>query len=151
MRALVQRVRSATVSVGARPVGRIRRGLLVYLGFAEADGPEDGRALAEKLANLRIFDDDEGKLNRSVQDVRGAILAVSNFTLMGDARKGHRPSFSAAASADMARPLYEAFINELARHGCTVARGAFGEHMDIESVADGPVNLMVEFPPANPP
>ncbi len=150
MRALVQRVSLAEVSVNGEAVGEIDHGLLVYLGIGVADGPDDARPLAEKIANLRIFEDDQGKLNLSVRDARGGVLAVSNFTLMADTRKGRRPSFVAAAPADTARPLYEAFINELASLGCRVAQGAFGEHMDIRSIADGPVNLVVDFPPSPP-
>ena len=151
MRALVQRVSSARVEALGRTVGEIGPGLLVYLGFAATDTQQSIRPLAEKLVNLRIFEDADGKMNLSVRDVGGTILAVSNFTLMADVRKGRRPSFVAAASGVNARPLYEAFLAELASLGCEAARGAFGEHMDIQSVADGPVNLVVEFPPAGPP
>ncbi len=146
MRALVQRVREAEVAAGGESVGRIGRGLLVYLGVGASESSENARWLAEKIANLRIFEDDDGKLNLSVLDVSGEVLAVPNFTLMADARKGRRPSFAAAAGAESAEPLYEAFIVALTEQGCRVARGAFGEHMEISSVADGPVNIIVEFP-----
>jgi D-tyrosyl-tRNA(Tyr) deacylase len=127
--------------------GAIDRGLLVYLGISAADTSADAERIAEKIATLRIFEDDEGKLNRDVQDVRGGVLAISNFTLLADARKGRRPSFDSAATAQAAEPLYNAFIAALKAQGCNVAAGAFGKHMDIRSVADGPVNLIVEFPP----
>lgn len=147
MRALVQRVRSAEVIAAGRSVGRTGHGLLVYLGVGTSDNADNARLLGEKIANLRIFEDDAGKLNLSVQDVRGGVLVVSNFTLMGDTRKGRRPSFAAAAGAESAEPLYDAFVVALTERGCRVARGAFGEHMEITSVADGPVNLVVQFPP----
>ena len=150
MKALVQRVSSAEVSADGQVVGRIGRGLLVYLGVAKSDRVESVDWLAEKIAHLRIFEDDKGMLNLSVQDVGGDVLAVSNFTLMADARRGRRPSFVQAASAELAERIYQAFIESLARFGCRVAAGAFGRHMDIRSVADGPVNVVVEYPPCCP-
>ncbi len=148
MRALVQRVRSAEVNADGSVLGRIGRGLLIYVGVAASDCPEDARRLAERVAGLRIFEDAEGKLNRSGRDVGGDVLAVSNFTLLADARKGRRPSFAAAAAPALAEPLYEAFLETMRQQGCHVVGGAFGKHMEIHSVADGPVNLIVEFPPA---
>ena len=150
MRAVVQRVASAEVAVDGDVVARIGHGLLVYVGVAVGDTDPDARRLADKIAHLRIFPDENDKLNQSVQDVRGGVLAVPNFTLLGDARKGRRPAFVDAARPEVAQPLHEAFIAELRRIGCTVAAGVFGAHMVIRSVADGPVNLLVEMPPATP-
>ena len=147
MKALLQRVGSAEVRADGKTTGKIGRGLLVYLGVASTDTEQHATKLAEKVAGLRIFEDEDDKLNRSVQDVQGGILAVSNFTLLADARKGRRPSFTDSAGADHAQPLYEAFVAELQRLGCEVAVGAFGRHMEISSVAEGPVNMLVEIPP----
>ena len=146
MRGLVQRVRNARVSADGAVVGQIERGLLVYLGVGTDDTVQYAERLAEKIASLRIFEDQQGRLNRSVRDIRGDVLAVSNFTLLADARKGRRPAFLAAAPAEEAQPLYEAFTAALEREGCRVACGAFGRHMDISSVADGPVNVIVDYP-----
>lgn len=146
MRALVQRVRSARVVVDGDVAGRIEQGLLVYVGVATWDTPADARRVAEKVAHLRIFEDDRGKLNRSLQDVRGGVLAISNFTLLGDVRKGRRPAFVDAAGGARAEALFEEFVSELKRLERPVATGVFGAHMDIDSAADGPVNLIVEFP-----
>ena len=151
MRALVQRVNSAQVEAGGDVLAQIDRGLLVYLGVETCDNPECANRLAEKIAHLRIFEDAQSKLNLSVQDVGGDVLAVSSFTLMADASKGRRPSFVAAAAGEAAQSLYEAFIASLAQQGCRVANGAFGEHMMINSLADGPVNIIVDFPPAAAP
>ena len=146
MRALLQRVELAQVEVDGHVTGRIGPGLLVYLGIAKDDVPSSAAGLARKVAALRIFNDEEGKLNRSVQDDRGGVLVISNFTLMADARKGRRPSFEAAAPPEKAQPLYEAFIGELEKLGCSVARGVFGANMIIRSVAAGPVNVIVDWP-----
>ena len=148
MRALVQRVSSAEVEVDGKVIGRIGRGLLVYLGVGASDDTDSARKLAEKVVNLRVFEDDKSAMNLSVQDVRGDVLAVSNFTLMADARKGRRPSFVDAASAELAEPMYDLFVASLRQSRCHVTDGAFGEHMAVRSVADGPVNLLVEHPPA---
>ena len=146
MRAFIQRVISAEVTANGQVIGHVGRGLLIYLGIGATDCNQDADRLAEKIANLRIFEDTEGKLNLSVQDIRGGVLVISSFTLMGDTIKGRRPSFAAAATADSARPLYEAFTASLEHQGCLVERGAFGEHMNINSLADGPVNVIVEYP-----
>jgi len=147
MRVVVQRVRWAEVEADGKVVGRVERGLLAYVGVGVDDAPAEADYLAEKVAHLRIFDDEDGKLNRSVQDVRGGVLAVPNFTLMADARKGRRPSFEAAAPGETAGPLHERFVEALKRCGCQVACGAFGQHMIIRSAADGPVNVILETPP----
>jgi len=147
MRALVQRITTAAVEVGDEVVGQAGKGLLVYLGVAATDSAAFAQRLAEKVANLRIFPDDQGALNLSVLDVGGEVLAVPNFTLMADARKGRRPSFAAAAAAEAADPLYEQFVKALKDCGATVASGSFGRHMHVNSMADGPVNILIEFPP----
>ncbi len=148
MRALIQRVRSAEVEADDEVLGRIDRGLLVYLGVGIGDDATGAARLAKKVAGLRIFEDGQGKLNLSVQDVGGDVLVIPNFTLMADAhRGGRRPSFTTAANGKLAEPLYQAFAASLAECGCRVERGAFGKHMEIFSVADGPVNLVTEFPP----
>jgi D-tyrosyl-tRNA(Tyr) deacylase len=147
LRACLQRVGRAEVRVGGRVVGQIGRGLLAYVAVAAGDTPEHAAALAEKVAGLRVFEDEAGKLNRSVRDVRGGVLAVPNFTLLADARKGRRPALTGAAPGEAARALFEAFVSHLG--GCGLAElacGAFGEHMDIRSAADGPVNIIVDVP-----
>jgi len=146
MRALVQRVHWAQVEVDSRLVGRIEAGLLVYVGIGGDDKPADAEKLAEKVATLRIFPDQQGKLNLSVRDARGGILAVPNFTLMADASSGRRPSFSGAAAGEQARPLYETFVEALRRAGCATAEGVFGAEMKIRSEADGPVNIVIDLP-----
>ena len=140
MRALVQRVHWAEVEVAGRITGRIENGLLVYLGVAGGDSEADADRLAEKVAHLRIFTDDNDKLNLSCQDVRGGILAVSNFTLLADTRKGRRPAFVAAAAPEEAERLYDRFAAALAAEGCRVARGVFRAKMTVRSAAAGPVN-----------
>lgn len=147
MRALVQRVLWAEVEVASRVVGRVEKGLLVYLGVATTDTPALAHRLAEKVAHLRIFEDDAGKLNRSVLECGGGILAISNFTLLADASRGRRPAFCAAAGAAEAQPLYDAFVGQLRHMGCTVASGVFRADMIIRSAADGPVNVIVDHPP----
>jgi len=146
MRALVQRVAEARVTVGDEVVGRIGPGLLVYVGVATGDTPKDAQWLARKVANLRIFEDAQGKLNHSVRDARGSVLAVSNFTLMADARKGRRPSFVDAATTDVAEPLTQVFVEALRGEGLDVATGVFGAMMSIDSQAIGPVNVVVDTP-----
>jgi D-tyrosyl-tRNA(Tyr) deacylase len=150
MKALAQRVHWAEVEVDHHIVGRIEEGLLVYVGVAVGDTVADAQKLAEKLAHLRIFEDENDKLNRAVRDVRGGVLAVSNFTLLGDTRKGRRPAFVAAAPPEEAERLYEAFAGALEAQGCQVARGVFRAKMTIRSAAAGPVNVLVEFPPTRP-
>ena len=144
MKAVIQRVQWAEVEVDSRVVGRIETGLLVYLGVGLDDTPDQAAWLAGKVANIRIFEDEQGKMNRSVQDVRGGVLAVPNFTLLGDARKGRRPSYVLAARPPEAEPLYQAFLDELQRQGVSVAGGIFRAHMIIRGAADGPVNILLE-------
>jgi D-tyrosyl-tRNA(Tyr) deacylase len=146
MRGLVQRVSSASVTVDGECLGRIGPGLLVYVGIAETDKAEDARKLADKIAGLRIFEDKQGKLNLSVGQVGGNVLAISNFTLQGDTRKGRRPSFVNAMSADQAQALHEEFLRALRDAPCAVETGRFGAEMFIQSVAAGPVNVLVEVP-----
>ena len=146
MRALVQRVAWAEVEVDGRSVGRIGKGLLVYVAVGVEDTPEDADWLAEKVANLRIFEDAQGKLNISVQDARGGVLAVSSFTLLADARKGRRPAFVAAAGFEQARPIHEVFVEGLRRRGVAVETGVFGAKMAIRSQAAGPVNVIIDSP-----
>jgi len=151
MRAIIQRVRQAQVVVESKTVGRIEQGLLVYVGVGPADTLDDAARLAEKIACMRIFEDEHGKMNRSVQDVRGGVLAVPNFTLYADARKGRRPAFVGAARPEQAAELFKAFRIALAAAGCTVQAGIFGAHMEITSLADGPVNIIYETQESPPP
>jgi len=146
MRVVIQRVSSAKVEVDGTVTGRIGKGLLVYLSVAGDDTITDARFIADKLVNLRIFEDDIGKMNRSVVDVGGAILLVSNFTLHGDCRKGRRPGFDAAGRPDLAKQLYEKTIELIARENVEVAKGIFGEHMHVESTNDGPVTILLDSP-----
>lgn len=143
MRAVVQRVKEAWVSIDGRVVGKIPQGLLVLLGVGEGDTEEDARYLAEKISNLRVFSDDQGKMNLSVRETGGEILAVSQFTLYGDCRKGRRPSFSSAAHPDVANQLYLDFVNVLRNQGLRVETGVFQAHMEVGLVNDGPVTLIV--------
>ena len=144
MRAVLQRVSRAAVVIDGETVGAIERGLLVLLGVAPTDTPAEAQWLAEKTAGLRIFNDEVGKMNLSVADVRGAVLVVSQFTLYGDSRKGRRPSFIGAATPDLAVPLYEEFVNTLRSLGLPVATGRFGAMMQVELVNDGPVTLILD-------
>jgi D-tyrosyl-tRNA(Tyr) deacylase len=144
MRAVVQRVSSASVSVDGQLVGRIGAGLLALIGVAEGDGPADIEYVASKIQDLRIFDDDEGRMNRSVVDVKGAVLVVSQFTLMGDARKGRRPAFDGAAAPDRAKATYEAVVAGLESSGVPVATGVFRARMQVELVNDGPVTILLD-------
>ena len=146
MRVLVQRVSQAHVQVAGSTVGTIQRGLLVLLGIRAGDSLDDVSYLAAKVVRLRIFEDAQGKMNYDVQDIQGAILVVSQFTLYGDCRKGRRPSFTQAAPAGRAQHLYEAFLKALTDHGVAVAHGAFGEHMAVHLVNDGPVTLLIDSP-----
>ena len=129
-------------------MGRIGRGLLVLVGFATADTPETGRALAEKIVNLRVFDNEQGKMDRSILEMGGGLLVVSQFTLYGDCRQGRRPSYSMAASPESARPLYHSFIaalQDLVRaHKVILSEGQFQAMMEVESVNDGPVTLLLD-------
>lgn len=144
MRAVVQRVSRASVTVEGRVTGSIGRGLLVLVGFAPVDLPDQVEWMADKVAGLRVFADDQGKMNRDLAAVGGAVLVVSQFTLYGDASKGRRPSFIGAAPPDVAVPLYEAFIAALRALGIPVETGEFGAMMDVELVNDGPVTLILE-------
>ncbi|MFN4260163.1 MAG: D-aminoacyl-tRNA deacylase [Gemmataceae bacterium] len=144
MRALLQRVSQACVRTDGAEVGRIGRGLLVLLGVHQSDTAEHARWLADKVAGLRLFADDAGKMNRDVTEIGGEVLVVSQFTLYGDCRKGRRPSFIDSAGPDVAIPLYEAFIAALREHGLPVATGRFGAMMQVELVNDGPVTLIVD-------
>ncbi len=144
MRAVIQRVSGASVRVDSRVVGEIGPGLLVLLGVAKTDSEKDALFLAEKIVNLRIFADEAGKMNRSLIDLGGALLAVSQFTLYGDTRKGRRPGFDAAAPAEAARVLYESFVAAARAHGVHVETGVFQAHMAVSLVNDGPVTLLVE-------
>lgn len=141
---LLQRVRGAQVEVDSKVVGRIERGLLLYLGIGTADTAIDADYLAGKVATLRVFEDEQGKLNLDCSQVNGSVLAVPNFTLMGDARKGRRPSFTAAASPEHAKPLFGHFVNQLREAGVRVETGEFGAHMHILGIADGPVNMVLD-------
>ena len=143
MRVLLQRVSGASVTVDGAVTGEIEGGLLLLVGIGPADGPNDARRLAEKAATLRIFNDDAGKFNRSLLDVGGAALVVSQFTLYADTRKGRRPSFIDAAPPDVAAPLVDAFAEALRGQGVRVERGVFGAHMRVALVNDGPVTIML--------
>jgi len=144
MRALLQRVRHAQVSVDGRLVAEIGGGLVILLGIGRQDGDEQARFLAGKVAALRIFEDSTGKFNRSLLDVGGEALVVSQFTLYGDADKGRRPSFSAAAPPEIARPLVDRFAALLASQGVPTRSGVFGAHMQVELENDGPVTIWLE-------
>jgi D-aminoacyl-tRNA deacylase len=141
---VIQRVARAEVRVAGAVVGSVGKGLLVLLGVAQEDDEEAARFLADKVAALRIFEDDAGKMNRALAEVGGGVLVVSQFTLLGDLRKGNRPSFTAAAPPDRANALYERFCALLREKGLTVATGTFRAHMDVELVNDGPVTVMLD-------
>jgi len=144
MRALVQRVTSASVTVGGEVVGEIGAGLCVLVGVTHDDRSAHATKLASKVANLRVFDDDDGVMNRSLLETGGAALAVSQFTLYGDTVRGRRPSWVAAAKPEVAEPLVESFANELAALGVPVATGRFRADMQVALVNDGPVTLLLE-------
>lgn len=144
MRAVVQRVSRAEARVDGRVTGRIGRGLLVLAGVSSDDTVQSARWLAEKILGLRVFDDDEGKMNLALREADGAILCVSQFTLYGDCRKGRRPSYERAASPEVARPLYECFVKALRAQGVPVETGEFRAMMDVELVNDGPVTLLLD-------
>ena len=144
MRAVVQRVLQAEVKIDAESVGRIDKGMLVYLSVGKEDTLKDAEFMAEKLVNLRIFEDEAGKMNRSVLDVDGQLLLVSNFTLHGDCRKGRRPSFDAAAEPAVAQELYGKVIELIAQQGVGVRKGVFGEYMHVSSINDGPVTFLLD-------
>lgn len=144
MRALVQRVRFGAVSIDEQKVGEIGRGLVILLGVRNGDDEKDAEFLAAKCANLRIFPDENGNMNRSLLDVSGDALIISQFTLYGDTRKGRRPSFIDAARPEISEPLYEAFVAQMQSKGIKVATGKFGAMMVVEIHNDGPVTLMLE-------
>ena len=144
MRALIQRVKRAEVRVAGNVIGKIGHGAVVLVGFTHSDGDEQVTWMAEKIVGLRIFADDEDKMNRSIADTGGELLVVSQFTLYGDAVKGRRPSFIDAARPEQAVPLYERLLMLLRERGVTVASGEFGAMMEVELVNDGPVTLWLE-------
>jgi D-tyrosyl-tRNA(Tyr) deacylase len=144
MRACIQRVRSAEVRVAGEVCGRIGPGMLVLLGVAAGDTQSTARQLAQKIAGLRIFEDQQQKMNLSLADVGGAMLIVSQFTLLGDCRKGRRPDFTAAAPSEAAEKLYQLFVDAVAEQGIPVATGRFRRHKEVELVNDGPVTLVVD-------
>jgi D-tyrosyl-tRNA(Tyr) deacylase len=144
MRAVVQRVRRAKVTVAGETTGEIAAGLLVLVGVANDDGPADVEYIAAKTRDLRIFADVDGKMNRSIVDSGGAVLVVSQFTLQGDCRKGRRPSFDAAAPGTLARALYEDVVRRLRESGLEVFTGVFQAEMDVELVNDGPVTILLD-------
>jgi D-aminoacyl-tRNA deacylase len=144
MKAVIQRVGEASVTVDARPIAAIGPGLLVLLCVEPGDGEREVDFVARKTANLRIFEDDAGKMNRSVVDVGGAALVVSQFTLAGDLSRGNRPGFSGAADPALAVPLYERFCARMAEHGIAVQTGTFGAHMAVALVNDGPVTIWMD-------
>jgi D-tyrosyl-tRNA(Tyr) deacylase len=148
LRVLVQRVARAAVHIEGKTVASIGRGLLLFIAFKVGDREADLTWMAEKVAHLRIFEDDAGKMNRSMLEVGGQALAVSQFTLYGDTRKGRRPSFDASAPTDQARPLFEKFIDILAAHGIITIIGRFQAVMQVELVNDGPVTIMLDSPGA---
>lgn len=144
MRAVIQRVAEARVSVGEEIVSGIGPGLCIFLGIAVNDSEKDAESLVSKIGSLRIFADEQGKMNRSVRETRGDLLVVSQFTLYGDCRKGNRPSFSAAAAPEPAKRLYDDFVQRLRQTGLKVATGEFRATMKIALVNDGPVTLILE-------
>ena len=144
MRAVIQRVERASVSVEGEIRGQIGAGFLVLIGVEEGDGDADFRYIAEKAPNLRVFEDEQGKMNRSLLDVGGELLAVSQFTLLGDARGGRRPSFITAARPETADPMYERLVADWRARGIRVETGVFGAHMKVSLVNDGPVTILLE-------
>jgi len=144
MRAVLQRVTRASVTVSGEVVGQIGRGILVLLGVEPDDTDEDARQLADKTIALRIFDDADGKMNLSLEEIGGALLVVSQFTLLGDCRKGRRPSFISAAPPELAEKLYNTFIGAAGSKGITIATGRFRAMMEVELVNDGPVTLLLD-------
>ncbi len=145
MRAVIQRVGRASVTSDGKRLGAIGQGLLVFVGVTAGDRAAAVQWMAEKILRLRIFEDEAGKMNRSVEDVRGGILVVSQFTLYGDAARGNRPSFTAAAPPEIARPLYDEFVRALASlTSLPVATGSFGATMEVALVNDGPVTILLE-------
>ena len=144
MKAVIQRVSKASVSIERQEVGNIERGLVILLGVHEADTSADVEYLVKKIAQMRIFEDEQGKMNRSIEDIQGAVLSISQFTLFADTKKGNRPSFIAAARPEIAIPLYEAFNEEIKQRGIPVATGKFGADMAVSLVNDGPVTIVID-------
>ncbi len=144
MRAVVQRVKEAKVAVDHQIVGEIKHGYLVYLGVTHTDTIETAKKIAEKILKLRVFEDDDGKLNLNIHQVKGALLVVSQFTLYGDVKGNNRPSFIEAARPEMANALYDYFV-EVLKASCHVETGVFQSHMDVSSVNDGPVTIFIEY------
>lgn len=144
MRAVIQRVERASVSVEGEIRGQIGAGFLVLIGVEEGDGDADFRYIAEKVPNLRVFEDEQGKMNRSLLDVGGELLAVSQFTLLGDARGGRRPSFITAERPETADPMYERLVADWRARGIRVETGVFGAHMKVALVNDGPVTILLD-------
>jgi D-tyrosyl-tRNA(Tyr) deacylase len=144
MRACIQRVSEACVTVDGEVCGQIGRGLVVLLGVAADDTENDAQFLADKIVGLRIFEDDAGKMNLSLAEVGGAMVVISQFTLLGDCRKGRRPSFVAAAPPELAEPLYQAFVSAVEGRGISVATGRFRQHMMVTLTNDGPVTILLD-------
>ena len=144
MRAVVQRVSEASVLVDGKVTGAVAQGLCVLVGVGQGDSEEDARWLADKVVDLRVFEDEQGKMNRSVLDVRGAVLAISQFTLFGDARKGTRPGFVDAARPEVAQPLYAKFCEQVRMRGVEVGEGVFRATMEVRIVNEGPVTLLLD-------
>jgi len=146
MRAVIQRVKQSSVKTEDQIVGQIGQGLLVLLGVTKTDSPKDADYLVNKIVNLRIFEDEEGKMNRSLLDIGGELLAVSQFTLLADCSKGRRPSFVAAAEPDKAAELYEKFVTGVRQRGVSVQTGRFRAMMEVSLINDGPVTVIIDSP-----
>lgn len=144
MRGVVQRVRRASVSVDNKTIGEIGSGILLLLGVEDTDNDKDLEYMADKVPNLRIFEDENGKMNKSLMDVNGELLVISQFTLLGDARKGRRPSFIQAAVPDKAVPMYESFIDKMKEKEIVTHCGEFGADMQVELINDGPVTILLD-------
>ena len=144
MRAVIQRVKRAEVRINGQAVGTVGAGMLVLLGIGKEDNLEAAGSLADKIVNLRIFDDEQGRMNRSIAETKGSLLCVSQFTLYGDCRKGRRPSYDQAARPEVASQLYEAFVESVRAKGITVATGQFQAMMEVELVNDGPVTVLLD-------
>ena len=150
MRLVVQRVKGASIDVAGERIAEIEQGLLLLVGIGPGDADVDLRKAAEKIVALRIFEDDAGKMNRSLRDIEGKVLVVSQFTLYGDTRKGRRPSFIGAAVPEIAEPLFKSFVDAIREQGVDVETGRFGAKMAVGLVNDGPVTLVIEVAPPSP-